>query len=113
MGQTKKKREVDITWKHCESVPPHRLLVKCKYCSHQCWGGVARMKNHFAGTRIDVIPCPSVPDDVKAIFEKLLEDKEANKNEASQALEEVGTKENTKKGTKSARQQTMNEMLKD
>jgi len=38
MSQTKRKKEIDITWSNCESVPPHRLLVKCKYCSNTCWG---------------------------------------------------------------------------
>jgi len=49
MSQTKRKKETNIMWTHCESIPPHRLLVKCKYCSH--WGGVARMKHHLAGTK--------------------------------------------------------------
>ncbi|RDX87053.1 hypothetical protein CR513_31528, partial [Mucuna pruriens] len=51
MSQAKKK-EADITWQHCESVPLNRLQVKCKYCSHACWSGIARMKHHFAGTKI-------------------------------------------------------------
>ncbi|KAJ1380002.1 hypothetical protein SESBI_46383 [Sesbania bispinosa] len=76
MGQTKKKRETDITWSHCESVPPHRLLVKCKYCSHSCWGGIARMKHHLAGTKENVIACPTVPEEVRQLFLKLLDDKE-------------------------------------
>ncbi|KAJ1433112.1 hypothetical protein SESBI_06334 [Sesbania bispinosa] len=50
MGQTKKKEVDIITWNHCEAVPPHRLCVKCMYCSHTCWGGIARMKHHLAGT---------------------------------------------------------------
>jgi len=91
MSQARWKKEIDITWNHCESVPPHRLLVKCKYCSHTCWGGVARMKHHLAGTKENVIPCVSVSDDVKDVFLKLLEYKEKIKEANSQyCFEEVG-----------------------
>ncbi|RDX64150.1 hypothetical protein CR513_57326, partial [Mucuna pruriens] len=83
-----KKKEADITWQHCESVPPNRLQVKCKYCSHACWGGIARMKHHLAGTKINVSACTSVPDDVKEIFVKLLESKDKKKKEQLDCLEE-------------------------
>ncbi|KAJ1393922.1 hypothetical protein SESBI_34599 [Sesbania bispinosa] len=70
MSQAKK--EVDITWQYCESIPlilslhnPHKLQVKCKFCSHVCWGGIARMKHHLAGTRENVGACTSVPDEVR------------------------------------------------
>jgi len=53
-------------------------LVKCKYCSYTCWGGVATMKHHLDGTNEDVIACTYVPDDIKNMFMKLLEDKEKN-----------------------------------
>ncbi|RDX78262.1 hypothetical protein CR513_41483, partial [Mucuna pruriens] len=78
MSQAKKK-EVDITWQHCESVPPYRLQVKCKYYFHACWGGIARMKHHLARTKINVSAYISVPDDVKEIFFKLLESKDKKK----------------------------------
>lgn len=120
MSQLKRKKEIDITWSHCESVPPHRLLVKCKYCSHTCWGGVARMKHHLAGTKENVIACTSVPDDVREMFLKLLEDKEKIK-EANRVdyFEEVDIKKETlelfaKKGKQGVtKQKTMNEMFKD
>lgn len=73
-----KKRAIDITWEHCED-QGNRLHVKCKYCSHNCWGGITRMKHHLAGTKLNVIACPSVLDDVKQIFVKLLESKEKKK----------------------------------
>jgi len=73
--QTKRKKEIDLT---CESVPPHKLLVKCKYCLHTCWGGVAKINHHLAGTKENVIACTSVSDDIKDMFMKLLEDKEKN-----------------------------------
>ncbi|KAJ1409033.1 Ribonuclease H-like superfamily [Sesbania bispinosa] len=124
MGQTKKKRETDITWIHCESVPPHRLLVKCKYCSHSCWGGIARMKHHLAGTKEHVIACPTVPEEVRQLFLKLLDDKEKARESIQECFKEVdaqdasagkGTIESfAKKGkTTSMKQKTMNEMLKD
>ncbi|RDX86345.1 Uracil phosphoribosyltransferase, partial [Mucuna pruriens] len=69
MSQAKNK-EVDITWQHCESVPPNRLQVKCKYCSHACWGRIARMKHHLVGTKINVSACTSVLDDVKEMMAK-------------------------------------------
>jgi len=72
MTQTKRKKEIDITWSHCESVPPHRLLVKCKYCSYTYWGGVATMKHHLARTKQNVIACTYVPDDVREMILKLL-----------------------------------------
>jgi len=98
MSQAKRKKETNLTWNHCESVPPHRLLVKCKYCSHTCWGDVARIKHHLAGTKENVIVCTSVPDDVKDMFMKLLEDKEKVKEANCQDyLEEVDIKD--KKGT--------------
>ncbi|RDX92308.1 hypothetical protein CR513_25576, partial [Mucuna pruriens] len=78
MSQAKKK-EADITWQHCESIPPNRLQVKCKYCSHACWGEIARMKPHLAGTKINVSPCTSVPDDVKEMFVKPLKSKDKKK----------------------------------
>ena len=117
MSQTKRKKETDLTWNHCESVPPHRLLVKCKYCSHTCWGGIARMKHHLAGTKENVIACISVPDDVKDMFIKLLEDKEKVKEANRQDyFEEVDIKD--KKGrlesfSRKEKQKTMNEMFKD
>jgi len=76
-------------------VPPHRLLVKCKYCSHTCWSGVARMKHHLAGTKENVIPCVFVLDDVKKAFLKLLEDKEKIKEANRQdCLKEVDIQDN-------------------
>ena len=78
---SKTKRESDITWKYCESLPTNKLQVKRKFCSHTCWGGITRMKHHLDGTKKDVIPCCSVPDEVKAIFLKLLKDKGKKKEE--------------------------------
>jgi len=47
------------------------------------------MKHHLAGTKKDVIPCCSVPDEVKAIFFKLLEDKGKKKEEMNLDCGEV------------------------
>jgi len=80
---SKSKREVDITWNYCDSVPPNRLQVKCKFCSHTCWGGIARMKQHLARTKEDVILCCSVPDDVNEIFVKMLKGKEKKTKDGS------------------------------
>ncbi|RDX92339.1 hypothetical protein CR513_25551, partial [Mucuna pruriens] len=87
MSQAKKK-EVDITWQHCESIPPNRLQVKCKY-SHACWGGIARIKHHLARTKINVSACTSVLDDVKEMFVKPFESKDKKKENSLDCLEEV------------------------
>lgn len=123
MGLKKQKKETDITWSHCESVPSHRLLVKCKYCSHTCWGGLARMKHHLARTKENVSVCTHVPNEVREMFLKLLEDRERTKEANSHdCFEEAGPQDNTKKGTlesfakkgkQGIKQKTMNEMLKD
>jgi len=56
------------------------------------------MKHHHAGTRENVIACTSVPDDVKDMFMKLLEDKEKVKETNRQdGFEEVDIQD--KKGT--------------
>jgi hypothetical protein len=36
------------------------------------WGGVARLKHHFAGTRKDVPPCEKCSDELKETYQKLL-----------------------------------------
>jgi Protein of unknown function (DUF 659) len=36
------------------------------------WGGVARLKYHFAGTCKDVPPCESCPENLKKTYQKLL-----------------------------------------
>jgi len=114
ISQTKRKKEIDIIWSHYESVSPHRLLVKCKCCSHTCWGGVARMKHHLVGTKENVIACTSVPNDVRGMFLKLLEDKEKMK-EANRVdcFEETNIQciEKGKQGV--TKQKTINEMFKD
>ncbi|RDX94768.1 hypothetical protein CR513_22816, partial [Mucuna pruriens] len=102
MSQAKKK-EVDITWQHCESVPPNRLQVKCKYCSHACWDGIARMKHHLAGTKINVSTCTSVLDDVKEIQKK--------EENSLDCLEEVA--KGKEWASKVVKQKTMNEICKD
>jgi len=79
MSKSNTKREVDITWNYYDIVPPNRLQVKCKFFSHTCWGGLAKMKQHLARTKKDVIPCCSVPDEVKEIFIKMLKGKEKKK----------------------------------
>ena len=76
-----KKKDSNIPWKYCESLPTNILHVKCKFCSHVWWGGKVRTKHHLVGTKKDVIPCRSVPDEVKEIFLKLLKSKERKKED--------------------------------
>ncbi|KAK7286694.1 hypothetical protein RJT34_21877 [Clitoria ternatea] len=82
-------------WNHCDIVPSHRLVAKCKYCSYTCWGGGVRMKHHLDRTRDNVIAYTLVPDEVREIFLKLLEDKEKAKEEATShdLDEEMGTQD--------------------
>nr|KYP34797.1 hypothetical protein KK1_044202 [Cajanus cajan] len=109
MGHSK--RESDITWNYCDSIPPNRLQVKCKFCFHVCWGGISRMKHHLAGTKENVIACPSVPDDVKEIFVKLLETKDKKKEDCLDV--ENGTVKGKEGTSKIFKQKTMNEVCKD
>ncbi|RDX67791.1 hypothetical protein CR513_53290, partial [Mucuna pruriens] len=109
MSQAKKKK-ADITWQHCESIPQNRLQVKCKYCSHACWGGIARMKHHLAGTKINVSACTSVPDDVKEIYWKVKTKKKKEENSLD-CLEEVA--KGKEWASKVVKQKTMNEICKD
>ncbi|XP_027342020.1 uncharacterized protein LOC113854897 [Abrus precatorius] len=87
------------------------------------------MKHHLAGTRANVSACTSVPDEVKEIFIKLLEEKEKKKDENSlKFFEEAETQDvsghqkksmdsfvNKENGgtSKNLKQTTMNTMFKD
>jgi len=66
------------------------------------------MKHHLVGTKVNVIACTFVPNNVREMFLKLLEDKEKIK-EANQVENKW-----SKKGKQRVRKQkTINEMFKD
>ncbi|KAJ0080482.1 hypothetical protein Patl1_24494 [Pistacia atlantica] len=80
--RNKKGKLDDITWGHCKKVnEENRLHLTCNYCGIPYWGGVIRMKNHLAGTHIQVKPCSQVPEDVKMKFQELLVAKKVNKDD--------------------------------
>ncbi|XP_027907629.1 uncharacterized protein LOC114166942 [Vigna unguiculata] len=73
-----------------------------------------RMKHHLAGTKKNVIACTSVPDDVREMFLKLLEDKEKIKEANRVDCFEETDIQCSKKGKQGvAKQTTINEMFKD
>ncbi|KAF7844714.1 uncharacterized protein G2W53_001619 [Senna tora] len=55
----------DIGWKHGYTVEGDSRKVICKYCGNTYTGGIYRFKHHLAGTRDNVEPCISVPDNVR------------------------------------------------
>ncbi|XP_019431511.1 PREDICTED: uncharacterized protein LOC109338678 [Lupinus angustifolius] len=58
----------DPTWDHCQLVQDvdGNKSIKCLYCSkYYKGGGIHRIKQHLAGVKIDVLPCLSVPFEVK------------------------------------------------
>ncbi|RDY02322.1 hypothetical protein CR513_14231, partial [Mucuna pruriens] len=69
-----------------------------------CWGGIARMKHHLTGTKINVSACTIVSDDVKEIQKK----KEEN---SLDCLEEVA--KGKEWAFKVVKHKTMNEICKD
>ncbi|CAL0299742.1 unnamed protein product [Lupinus luteus] len=58
----------DPTWDHCQLIQDvdGKKSIKCLYCSN-CYegGGIHRIKQHLAGEKGDVLPCLSVPFEVK------------------------------------------------
>ena len=71
--KAKQKKNEDPTWDHCSRVGDNRMHLKCNYCGLDKWGGVSRMKHHFAGTHLDVTPCTQCPPDVIEKFSQMLE----------------------------------------
>ena len=88
MGKLKK-RERDPGWEHCTKVTQDkkaRMLVKCKHCGKDIWGGVFRIKHHLAGTSKDTASCIECPDEVRSFFQKYL----GANSEENQKEENVG-----------------------
>lgn len=88
MAPKKKATKKDITWDHCQSLET-RLHVKCNYCPKTMWGGAFRMKHHLAGTHKEVAPCAQVPEEVRDLFKKMLD----NMNKDDDVLECFNDKE--------------------
>ncbi|XP_019433061.1 PREDICTED: uncharacterized protein LOC109339956 [Lupinus angustifolius] len=58
----------DPTWDHCQLLQDAegKRTIKCLYCSKfYKSGGIHRIKQHLVGEKGDVLPCLSVPFDVK------------------------------------------------
>ncbi|XP_031374103.1 uncharacterized protein LOC116188771 [Punica granatum] len=76
----------DPAWAHDYEVLGERLKIKCKYCDKIVSGGPYRLKHHLGCTKINVTPCPVVPNDVKnnmCTISMRLEDLSAKKKQAS------------------------------
>ncbi|KAK9116648.1 hypothetical protein Sjap_015595 [Stephania japonica] len=90
MGRFKVRKD-DITWDHCTMVePPNKTYLKCNYCGEKFHGGVYRMKHHLARTRKDAKLCSKVPDNVTALFDKMLKDKENEKAKQNDEMFDLG-----------------------
>lgn len=64
----------DMAWDHGVSVEGDSKKIKCKYCAKIITGGVYRFKHHLGCTRLNVVVCPAVPDDVKKkMFDTVVE----------------------------------------
>ncbi|KAL7608742.1 hypothetical protein Lser_V15G11849 [Lactuca serriola] len=113
----KGKTKPDITWGHCTKVDPkNRVRLQCNYCNNFFSGGVFRMKNHLAGTKIDASVCTVVDEATKELFKKLLRDFEENKSKAmDDECFEVESDGNgaVKSVFNKGKQKTMNQALKD
>ncbi|XP_061363140.1 uncharacterized protein LOC133306777 [Gastrolobium bilobum] len=117
----KSQKQKDITWDHCKSLV-NRLNVKCNYCPKTIWGGTFRMKHHLAGTHKEVALCQQVPEEIRDLFKKILEDARDDDE-----LECFDDKDSQKKGSMDSfmikgkggsgssamKQQTINSMVKD
>ncbi|KAL5701064.1 hypothetical protein ACHQM5_026443 [Ranunculus cassubicifolius] len=61
-----RRRATDLGWDHGLMVNGDRQKIECKYCHKVILGGgISRLKQHLAGERGNIVPCESVPDDVK------------------------------------------------
>ncbi|XP_019427193.1 PREDICTED: uncharacterized protein LOC109335514 [Lupinus angustifolius] len=73
----------DPTWDHCQLVQDvdGKKSIKCLYCS-KCYkgGGIHRIKQHLAGEKGDVVPCLSVPFEVKHQLKEHLNQVSGNVN---------------------------------
>jgi len=75
------------------------------------------MKHDMAGAKENVIACTSVPNDVKDMFMKSLEDKEkvkeANCQDCFEEMDIQDQKRTLESFSRKGKQKTMNEMFKD
>ncbi|KAI3740336.1 hypothetical protein L2E82_30764 [Cichorium intybus] len=88
----------DPAWKYGEEheVPEEGgkkgyKYIKCNFCSKVIkggGGGVKRVKEHLACTHKDVVPCPKVPDEVKAEMIQYLKAFQNSKFSAQRNFEE-------------------------
>ncbi|XLR48244.1 hypothetical protein HN51_032476 [Arachis hypogaea] len=73
------KNRSDIGWKHGIDVQGNSKKMKCNYCSKTISKKIYRFRHHLAGTKEDLEPCASVPEEVKAMMLKVcVEVKEAS-----------------------------------
>lgn len=96
--------------KYCENLPTINYKQNVNFVLNACWGGIGRMKHHFPGTNKYVIPCSSVPDEVKETLVKLLKSKEKNEKENNLDWAEVTKK--VAKGKNALQQMTINALYK-
>lgn len=66
-------------WNHCEIAPPQAFCLNAGIVRIFVGGDVSMMKHHLAGTKENVSDCTCVPDEVKEMSLKMLENKESAK----------------------------------
>ncbi|XP_031496371.1 uncharacterized protein LOC116261699 isoform X2 [Nymphaea colorata] len=103
----------DPAWKHCVEEDPDdkekRGNLRCNYCKDIFRGGVARMKEHLAGTRKGARPCNDAPQEVVQFFVKYLQSKKSGKEQKKANLE-FAKNEGLSKGLAGFEQPSYHEM---
>ncbi|KAK1403892.1 hypothetical protein POM88_003497 [Heracleum sosnowskyi] len=85
-----KRKSNDVGWDYGElTVPKNNDKVKCNLCNKAFSGGINRLKQHIAGIRGNVKPCPkSTPLDKSKCLQALEETKK-RRHDKKERIEEV------------------------
>ncbi|KAL6569780.1 hypothetical protein OROMI_014294 [Orobanche minor] len=84
-----KNSKKDKAWNYAYQLDGEKC-VRCKFCHHKSNGGVTRLKDHLAQTHKGVVPCPSVPPEVKNEILQSLQISKVSKLKRSELLREIG-----------------------
>ncbi|CAA0829171.1 hAT transposon superfamily protein [Striga hermonthica] len=85
-----KRNSCDVGWEYGMLVDPNDLnKVQCKLCDFVVKAGIYRLKQHIAGVRGQVRPCPEAKDEDKAKCKKALDDAKKAKKAREQEQQEV------------------------
>ncbi|XP_052187762.1 uncharacterized protein LOC127798293 [Diospyros lotus] len=81
----------DPIWEYCTRINGNRMNLKCNYCGLERWGGINRMKHHFAGDHDNVAPCTQCPDNVRELCIQILGELERQKVNEKEYFQEEET----------------------